>query len=73
MAIRRYTDVSSSLPEYVQAKEIAIRFDLPEKRIYEWARSGRLPCVEFGRALRFRVEDVMEFVEANKRTRGIPE
>jgi excisionase family DNA binding protein len=35
------------------ATQVARRLNIPRHRVYQYARSGRLPCLRIGRTLRF--------------------
>ena len=42
----------TSLPRLLTAREVA-QMGLPLSRVYELARTGKLPVIRFGRAMRF--------------------
>ncbi len=46
-------DHSAALPRLLKAKELHDQTDLPLARIYELARTGQLPVIRLGRAMRF--------------------
>ena len=48
-------------------KEVASWLRLHEKRIYEFAASGEIPCVRIGRSVRFRADDVNRWIENQRR------
>jgi excisionase family DNA binding protein len=48
----------------LKAEEIRDRYGLSRTTIFELRRAGELPEVRFGRAVRFRVEDVEALVAA---------
>jgi excisionase family DNA binding protein len=45
--------------------EVARLLACSSKTVYAWAASGVLPCVRLGRLVRFRADDVRQFVEAH--------
>jgi excisionase family DNA binding protein len=44
--------------ELLSAEQIAARFNVKTSWVYEWARLGKLPCLQLGRYRRFRLADV---------------
>lgn len=46
------------------AAQVATQLAVPKSWIYTAARTGRIPCVRVGRHVRFRREDVDEFIAA---------
>lgn len=46
----------------VKANVVARCLDITEARAYELAKLGLLPCVRIGRQVRFRPEQVEEFI-----------
>jgi len=46
----------------LDAKQAAKRWSVPESWIRDMARRGELPCVRLGRYLRFKFEDLDQFV-----------
>jgi hypothetical protein len=51
----------------VTADVVAAHFAVDVSTIYKFARSGALPVVVIGRAKRFRVSDVLAFIDAATR------
>lgn len=49
-------------------KEVAALLCLPVSTVYELARSGRLPSLRIGRAVRFEQHDLESFIARNCRT-----
>ena len=49
--------------EFSTAKELAARLQLTETTIYRMARRGELPYYTIGRSMRFRQDDVEEFLK----------
>ena len=56
--------------EFCTADELATRLRVTKATIYRMARRGELPYYSIGRAMRFRSQDVDEFL---KRCRGVGE
>lgn len=52
-----------SSPRLLTATQVATIAQLPVSTIYEHARTGLLPCVRIGRAVRFRFQDIDEFLQ----------
>jgi excisionase family DNA binding protein len=48
----------------IDALRVAEIFGVPRLRVYELARSGVLKSVKIGKNVRFRPEDIAEFVES---------
>ena len=58
-----------ALPVLLTVQDIARRFHVGQSTIYEWHRLGRLPAYRLGDgtgALRFSLEDVLAFLEAQR-------
>lgn len=53
-----------ALPRLVTARELSRETGIPRYRIYELSRTGKLPHVRIGRAVRFSRQAVREWVEA---------
>ncbi|CAN5683960.1 hypothetical protein BH23GEM9_BH23GEM9_13820 [soil metagenome] len=52
------------IPRLYTAKQVAARFGLSPKRIYELGQQGRIRRVEFGRQVRFAEADLLAFIAA---------
>lgn len=52
-------------PEILTAKEVALILNSGESTIYQMAKAGRLPYLRINRLIRFRREQVEEFMERN--------
>jgi excisionase family DNA binding protein len=44
---------TKDLPRLLTAREVARETGLPLSRVYELGRTGELPAIRFGRAMRF--------------------
>ena len=55
-------NMNASVETLLTGNEVAKTLRLPKSTIYDHARSGILPSVRIGRAVRFRPEDITEFV-----------
>ena len=53
-------------PTLLSAEQAAKLWDLPKTWISEAARRGELPCVRLGHYVRFRPEDLEEFIKRNR-------
>lgn len=42
--------------------EVSMITRLPKATVYEYARTGLLPCVRFGRSIRFKKSDIQDFI-----------
>ncbi len=60
--------MSSKEIEFCTANELAGRLRVTKATIYRMARRGEIPYYSIGRAMRFRSQDVEEFL---KRCRGV--
>lgn len=59
------------MTQLLKAKEVAKLLQVDRSTIYEWAREGWLPSVALSSgAVRFREEDVEEFVKTRTRPNG---
>ena len=47
-------------------EEIAERYKVKVKTVWEWVRNSKLPAVKIGKMYRVREEDLAAFEEANK-------
>ena len=54
--------------EFTTADELATRLRVTKATIYRMARRGEIPYYSIGRAMRFRSQDVEEFL---RRCRGV--
>lgn len=52
------------------ARDVAALLCVPVSTIYELTRSGRLPCLRIGRAVRFSKEDLEAHLAAERGTSG---
>lgn len=52
------------------ARDVAVLLCVPVSTIYELTRSGRLPCLRIGRAVRFSKEDLEAHLAAQRGTGG---
>lgn len=51
---------------HLTVKQVAARLAIAEWTVYDWARSGRLPCIRMSRkALRFAEADIAKFERAH--------
>ena len=57
---------NSPSPALLSAEAAAKLFDVPKSWISEAARRGELPSVRVGHYVRFRVDDLENFIKANR-------
>lgn len=63
--------MTADLPQLVSAATIAHRLDVSMSSVRKWAREGRLgEPVPVGRAVRYRVSDVRQFIQLPKPKEG---
>lgn len=55
-----------SLEALVTADEVSHLTGMRRSWVYEKAWQGDLPCYRFGRAIRFRISEVLAFIEASR-------
>lgn len=55
---------SAPLPRLLTAEELSSQTGLPRQRVYFLARTGALPVVKFGRAMRFSPAEVRAWLAA---------
>ncbi|MEX2529836.1 MAG: helix-turn-helix domain-containing protein [Gemmatimonadota bacterium] len=55
---------AAPLPRLLTAREVADQTGLPLQRVYEMARTGELPALRFGRAMRFNASELRERLTA---------
>lgn len=53
------------LPRLLTAREVADQTGLPLARVYELGRTGELPAIRFGRAMRFSAAELRERLSAD--------
>ena len=51
----------------LSAKAAAKRWEIPESWIREMARKGELPCVHLGHYIRFKPEDLDQFIKDRRK------
>ena len=54
----------ATLPPLLTAAELSQQWNYPKNRIYELTRSGQLPVVRIGRAVRYCPDQIRSWVEA---------
>jgi excisionase family DNA binding protein len=52
----------TTLPQLIDGKPVAEALNLKLTALYDYARRGLIPCVRIGRHVRFRPEDIAEFI-----------
>lgn len=52
--------------EFFTIKELAEYLSVKVKTLYAWAESGKIPAFKFNGALRFKVSEIMQFIESGK-------
>ena len=50
----------------LEAKDVAEMLNVKLTTVYTWALEGYLPAFKFGKLVRFRRNDVLEWIEGNK-------
>jgi excisionase family DNA binding protein len=58
-AERPDTPASQPCEDLVTAKQLAIRLNLPVSCVYEYAKTGRIPCIRMGRHVGFNLGSVL--------------
>lgn len=56
--------IESRIPRLLTADEVAEATSLPKARVYELARTGEMPSVRLGRAVRFAESALLAWIEA---------
>jgi len=62
MKIDRY------IKRYANIKEVSEYTSLPDKTLYEWASTGKIPSIKIGRRVLFDLNDIDEIMASLKRT-----
>jgi excisionase family DNA binding protein len=52
-------------PLSVQLVQAAALLGISERKLWELKATGKIPCVRIGRSVRFRIQDLEEFIERN--------
>ncbi|MCK5833992.1 helix-turn-helix domain-containing protein [bacterium] len=50
----------------LEAKDVAEMLNVKLTTVYTWALEGYLPAFKFGKLVRFRLNEVLEWIEDNK-------
>lgn len=58
--------VTPPAPELVTARSLALTLSLPVSCLYEYAKSGRIPCVRVGKHVRFDPGQVVAALRTTK-------
>ena len=53
-----------SLERLLTTRDVAEMLRLHEKTVRRMVREGRLPCLRLGRAVRFKVDDILRWLSA---------
>ncbi len=62
-----YKDVA--IPErYVNSRTVSMYTSIPEKTLYEWSGTGRIPSIKIGRRLLFDLHDIDKIMVNMKRS-----
>jgi len=51
----------------LDVKEIAQILSVKASTLYQWAELGQIPCIKINGALRFDIEDVLNWIKSCKR------
>lgn len=57
----------SSLPKLIVAADVADSINASPKTVYKMAKSGRIPCHDFGGMIRFDPEEIQEWIDDHRR------
>lgn len=52
--------------KYVTVREVAELLSASQKTVYQWAELRQIPCYKINGCLRFRLEEVLEYIETCK-------
>ena len=52
----------AELSDLITAKELAAALRVTEHTVYRWARARRIPSLQLGRVLRFRLADALRAI-----------
>jgi excisionase family DNA binding protein len=72
LAISLYKEVAlsnaskSSLPKLIVAAAVAESINASPKTVYKMAKSGRIPCLNFGGMIRFDPEQIQEWIDDHR-------
>lgn len=64
------TTLSDSPRELLRARDLAAALAVAEATVWAWRRYGDVPAFSLGTAVRFRFDDVLEWVRAGGPTRA---
>ncbi len=59
------------MPQYRSVRDLARQYDLSEQALYRMVRSGRVPSVKIGGAVRIPVDDFEAIIERQDHDRPI--
>jgi excisionase family DNA binding protein len=63
----------AELPDWLTVREVALWLRKPTSAIYDWVRTGRIPCVRVGRSCLFSKAALIDWARPNYREAEIPE
>ena len=53
--------------QLIGVKEVAEILNVKPSTLYQWAELGQIPCIKINGALRFDIEDVMNWIRSCKK------
>lgn len=54
------------MAQLLRARDLSARLSVPLSTVYHWSSSGQLPCLRFGRLVRFDEGDVAVWLAAHQ-------
>ncbi|MBW1674349.1 MAG: helix-turn-helix domain-containing protein [Deltaproteobacteria bacterium] len=61
--------IYKSQPPLLKATDVAVKLNVSKAYVYKLIKTGDLPSVQIGSAVRVRLQDLWEFIEANLTTK----
>ena len=56
---------------FIKAKEVAEYLQIDEKTVFAWANKGFIKSYRFGRCVRFRMSEIIEWAEHNETSENL--
>lgn len=59
-------DIIPDSNSLLSALQAAARLNCSPKTVFHWAKIGYLPCIKIGKLVRFKIQDIEEFIARHR-------
>lgn len=66
--LKLHYDIEEDMEDFLTIRDIMEKFKVSRTTVYAWMNSGKLKYYKFERLVRFRADDVENFVEKARKT-----